>query len=280
MWNKRHRLGLALGATTLGVSYHNGWGKQLQRQEVAHQFDVRSGNLAGLGTALRPLIDALPAQARRADTLVSVGLPDPLFQQVALRFDDFPKSDSEARALVCWRLCSELQIDPDLTAAGYQINVQGRDIQTELLAQSTTQSIVDQVTDQLWQSGLVPTSIDALSSTLCPAPTNRQAGAIYWQGGGWWCLRAFDDSGTPAPHFASWLDDDERGAPSAQVLRRIKRVMGAAEGAKSLDLTYHGVAPADLIPLADLAQEMSLTQTSRSVGSWQGVASLIAGGAA
>lgn len=275
-------MGIAIGTDKVAVSFYNGWGKKIQTAQAPHQMPIRDGNLDGLADVIGPLIDTFPAQVRRADTLVHVALPDPMFQQAALRFDAFPKTVTEARALVQWRMCSELQLDGAQTAAGYHVTVHGRDVQTLVLAQTVPQAVVDTVTRQLWAVGLVPTAIDAMSSYLCPPPSKKdrpsgRAGAIYWQGVGWWCLRPIDAQGIPQPHFAAWLDADGRQRPSEQVLRRLKRVLGSVEDAAYLNTVSYGLEAEALTPIAQLGQDLSLDQSTQQLGSWTSAATFVAG---
>lgn len=274
MWNRRNRLGIAVSCAEIGVSLQSGWGKEIQSEQASHNMRMRDGDLNGLAAALGPLLDKFPAQVRRADTIVQVALPDPIFQQAALRFDEFPTSAQEARSLVHWRLKSQLQLKNNNSAAGYLVTSQGRDTQTGVLAQMAPQSVVDAVAAQLWQVGLVPSAIDGMSRYLC-RPQPARAGAVYWHGAGWWCLRPFDSTGAPQPHFAAWLDA-ENHPPSEQVMRRVQRVLGSVDGAGYLDTISYGVASDALKPVAKLAQELSIDQTAQKLGNWKTAAARVA----
>ncbi len=272
MWSKRQHLTLVVAPSALAMCLKSARGRVIHSAQLAHKTDVETPALTGLDQGLGRLAGQFPAVMRRADTQVSVALPDPMFQQSLLEFDAFPKSAKEASRLVAWRHARDLNLNANDVSVGWHRVDTGKSATATVLAQSLHQQSSGAVQSALWANGLVATRIDALSSFLTPrrpAKAAAQSGLYFWRGPEWWCFRILGPGTRAEPIFASWgaADVDDQN-----MLRRLKRICAAATPAPAYVAAFLKAASPASPTLATLEAEQKMAVTATHLASWTTVA--------
>lgn len=143
---------------------------------------------ARLANAFRACVKALPRTVRRADTPAVLAVPDSLVVEDVFRFDDFPKAEAEARALVAHRLSREINIMPDdIDVSWEEMEADGaRIVRVRAMARSLRQDIEAGAA----AAGLRLVRIDGWAGFASAAPevAKRDAGAAVWCDGHEWSL--------------------------------------------------------------------------------------------
>ena len=184
-----------------------------------------------LAKIFKDLARAMPIEARRADCLVNICIPDPLIIEERVSFQEFPALAREALALISWRYARDHQKDADDIRCSYQ--VLGRSgASTEVLIRVCEKRICDAVLESARRAGFFVRRLDAWSGFWDDA--TQQVGASLWSDGTWWALTCWTQDAKATEFQSGWCKE---GRQDVARIARVAKSFALRCGLDSLTIT-------------------------------------------
>lgn len=270
MWNKRHRIGIALAGDHLAISFVSSRGKRIHVHETPCQIDWKSADLSALPKALTATLNTFPSAIFRADNLVRLALPDPLFTQTKHAFEEFPKSAREAAQLVAWRHCEEMNFTEETRRVGYQVIDDPDPDRKIVIAQSCAAMLVDQLLTHLNNAGLKVAELESIGAYVTETAASAEhpeKTTLLLRGKGWWSLRFMSNADEHFPAFSTWSRSRDDTSIFSKRLTRLLTSSGTLPSTltsyvcqeNDLDLpdALTHIATTSLTTLSDVAEMIS-----------------------
>ena len=255
----RHHLLFHITPSTMSVVWMSANSSQVRMvHHLPVQTDLRNTPVISQ-LAIEELLHRLPRRIWRADTLLSVGLPDPCFAQLRLEFADLPRRHLQRKQLIQARHAKELMLTDANLPIGYQ---QLTEATPTVISQSIDPAVYSAVLGAFEPMSLRPHRIEPLANLAPESLAEAGKGAVnVWSQPGSWSVFQNGESKFQGSMSSGWRTD---GKHDALVCARIARYLRSEQAEnRGRTLQIMSVSGARIDGLRETARKLDFKVLSR-----------------